>query len=263
MKETVLFDRINQYKTQTLSSLILVVLTVCSAVAQDRQITGKVTESQGASVVPGTNITIKGTTTGTVSNADGTYTITVRDNTATLVFSSVGYTSQDIAVGAKSVIDVDLVPDIKALNEVVVVGYGTQQRKDITGAISSVSAAQIEKVPVTTLDQALQGRSPGVQVTNNDGSPGGGVSVQIRGTGTFGDNSPLYVVDGYPISGGLNTLNPNDIASMEILKDASATAIYGNRASNGVVIVTTKRGKQGALQVSFDAYGSMQAIPKL
>ncbi|WP_310588304.1 TonB-dependent receptor [Dyadobacter sp. CY345] len=263
MKETLLFDRINQYKRLMLSSLFLVVLTLCKAVGQDRQVTGKITESQGASAVPGTNIIIKGTSTGTVSNADGTYSITVRDNTSTLVFSSVGYTSQDVAVGTKSVIDVDLVPDTKSLNEVVVVGYGTQQRKDITGAISSVSAAQIEKVPVTTLDQALQGRSPGVQVTNNDGSPGGGVSVQIRGTGTFGDNSPLYVVDGYPISGGINTLNPSDIASMEILKDASATAIYGNRASNGVVIVTTKRGKQGALQVSFDAYGSVQAIPEL
>ena len=128
MKETVLFERINQYKMLILSSFFLVVLTVCTGFAQDRQVTGKITESQGASVVPGTNITIKGTTTGTVSNADGTYTITVRNSTSTLVFSSVGYTSQDIAVGTKSVIDVDLVPDTKNLNEVVVVGYGTQQR---------------------------------------------------------------------------------------------------------------------------------------
>ena len=245
------------------SSLFLLLLSVCTVVAQSRQITGKVTENNGASSIPGTNITVKGTQTGTVTGADGTYSINVPGNNATLVFSSVGYVSQDIPVGSQSAINVDLVADSKSLSEVVVVGYGTQQRKDITGAISSVSASQIEKVPVTTLDQALQGRSPGVQVTNNDGSPGGGVSVQIRGTGTFGDNSPLYVVDGYPISGGINTLNPNDIASMEILKDASATAIYGNRASNGVVIITTKRGKQGGLQVSFDAYGSMQAIPKL
>ncbi|GAB3641043.1 SusC/RagA family TonB-linked outer membrane protein [Spirosoma arcticum] len=253
--------RINPCKSLTLSAL-LTLFSVCTALAQ-RQITGKVTENQGASGIPGANITVKGTQTGTVSNTDGTFSVSVPNNTATLVFSSVGYTSQDVAVGTQSVVNVDLVADSRSLSEVVVVGYGTQNRRDVTGAISSVSAAQIEKVPVTTLDQALQGRSPGVQVTNNDGSPGGGVSVQIRGTGTFGDNSPLYVVDGYPISGGINTLNPNDIASMEILKDASATAIYGNRASNGVVIVTTKRGKQGGVQVSFDAYGSIQAIPKL
>lgn len=253
--------RVNPYKLLTLSAL-LTLLSVCTALAQ-RQITGKVTENQGADGIPGANITVKGTQTGTVSNTDGTFSVTVPNNAATLVISSVGYTSQDVAVGTQSVVNVDLVADSRSLSEVVVVGYGTQNRRDVTGAISSVSAAQIEKVPVTTLDQALQGRSPGVQVTNNDGSPGGGVSVQIRGTGTFGDNSPLYVVDGYPISGGINTLNPNDIASMEILKDASATAIYGNRASNGVVIVTTKRGKQGGVQVSFDAYGSIQTIPKL
>ncbi|MFD2569512.1 SusC/RagA family TonB-linked outer membrane protein [Spirosoma soli] len=242
---------------------LLMILSIYNVFAQSRQITGKITDAQGNSGVPGVNITLKGTTSGTVSNADGAYSIPVPNNAATLVFSSVGYTAQEVVVGTQSSINISLVPDSRSLSEVVVVGYGTQQRKDVTGAISSVSAAQIEKVPVTTLDQALQGRSPGVQVTNNDGSPGGGVSVQIRGTGTFGDNSPLYVVDGYPISGGINALNPNDIASMEILKDASATAIYGNRASNGVVIITTKRGKQGGLQVAFDAYGSAQAIPKL
>ncbi len=254
---------IRRCKTIVFSPLLLVLFSVCTVFAQSRQITGKVTENKGTSSIPGTNVTVKGTQTGTVTNPDGTYSVNVPGNTATLVFSSVGYVSQEIVVGNQSIINIDLAVDSKSLSEVVVVGYGTQQRKDITGAISSVTSAQIEKVPVATLDQALQGRSPGVQVTNNDGSPGGGVSVQIRGTGTFGNNSPLYVVDGYPISGGINTLNPNDIASMEILKDASATAIYGNRASNGVVIITTKRGKQGGVQVSFDAYGSMQAIPKL
>lgn len=262
MNRTLFFSRASITKLLLVNALLLL-LAICTAQAQSRQLTGKVTENQGASGVPGVNITVKGTQTGTVTGADGTYTISVPNNAATLVFSSVGYTGQDVAVGTQATINVDLVPDNKTLNEVVVVGYGTQQRKDVTGAISSVTSAQIEKVPVTTIDQALQGRSPGVQVTNNDGSPGGGVSVQIRGTGTFGDNSPLYVVDGYPISGGINTLNPNDIASMEILKDASATAIYGNRASNGVVIITTKRGKQGGVQISFDAYGSVQAIPQL
>ncbi len=145
----------------------------------------------------------------------------------------------------------------------MVVGYGTQKRKDLTGAVSSVTAAQIEKVPVTTLDQALQGRSAGVQVTNNDGAPGGGVQVQIRGIGSLGSNSPLYVVDGYPVSGGVNTLNPNDIASIDVLKDASATAIYGNRASNGVVIITTKRGKKNGIQISLDGLTSIQSEPEM
>ncbi len=228
----------------------------------DRTVTGTVVGENGEGV-PGTAILVKGTTIGTTTDVKGGFSLQVPANATTLVFSSVGMEGQEIEIGNRSQLSVTMKDDVKSLDAVVVVGYGTQQRKDITGAISSVSAAQIEKVPITTIDQALQGRSPGVQVTNNDGSPGGGVSVQIRGTGTFGDNSPLYVVDGYPISGGINTLNPNDIASMEILKDASATAIYGNRASNGVVIITTKRGKAGGLQISFDSYASLQAIPKL
>src|SRR5206468_12724097 len=128
--------------------------------------------------------------------------------------------------------------DSRELNQVVVIGYGTQKRKDLTGSVSSIGEAQIKNVPVTTLDQAIQGRAAGVNVTNNDGAPGASVFVQIRGIGSLGSNAPLYVVDGYPITGGLNALNPNDIASIDILKDASATAIYGNRASNGVVIIT-------------------------
>ena len=143
-------------------------------------------------------------------------------------------------------------------------GYGTQKRKDVTGAVSSVSAATIAKVPVTTLDQALQGRAPGVQIINNDASPGGNISVLIRGIGSLasGGNNPLYVVDGYPTTGGINNINPNDIASIDVLKDASATAIYGIRAANGVVIITTKKGAKGKMQVSLDAYVSTQRKPK-
>lgn len=230
--------------------------------AQDRTVTGTVVGENGEGM-PGTAILVKGTTIGTTTDVKGEFSLQVPTTATTLVFSSVGMVGQEVEIGNRSQFSITMKDDVKSLDAVVVVGYGTQQRKDITGSISSVSAAQIEAVPITTIDQALQGRSPGVQVTNNDGSPGGGVSVQIRGTGTFGDNSPLYVVDGYPISGGINTLNPNDIASMEILKDASATAIYGNRASNGVVIITTKRGKAGGLQIAFDSYASVQAIPKL
>ena len=170
---------------------------------------------------------------------------------------------QRIKVGNRHVIDVTLVPDNRQLSQVVVVGYGTQKRKDLTGSVSSIGAAQIEKVPVTTLDQAIQGRSAGVNVINNDGAPGGGVQIQIRGIGSLGNNDPLFVVDGYPIAGGLNTINPNDIASIDILKDASATAIYGNRASNGVVIINTKRGNRNGMQLSLDEVVSIQAEPKM
>lgn len=252
-------------KTFIRQTLLLFGLLIgCSGwlLAQDRTVTGTVVGEKG-DIAPGTSVLVKGTTIGTSTDVKGEFSIRVPASGTTLVFSSVGMMAQEVEIGNRSQVSVIMKDDVKALEAVVVVGYGTQQRKDITGAISSVSAAQIEKVPITTIDQALQGRSPGVQVTNNDGSPGGGVSVQIRGTGTFGDNSPLYVVDGYPISVGINTLNPNDIASMEILKDASATAIYGNRASNGVVIITTKRGKAGGLQIAFDSYASLQAIPKL
>lgn len=229
--------------------------------AQSKVVTGNVKASDDETGLPGARIMIKGTTEGTTTDEDGNFSLSVPAD-AVLMVSSIGYASQEISVGNQTVINIVLAADVLSLQEVVVIGYGTQDRKDLTGSISSVTAAQIEKVPVNTIDQAIQGRSPGVLVTNNDGSPGGSVSIKIRGTGSFGDNSPLYVVDGYPISGGLNNINPNDIATMDILKDASATAIYGSRASNGVVIITTKRGKKDGLQVTFDANTMVQKIPK-
>ncbi len=235
--------------------------TIC-LYAQNRQVTGRVTAGNSDSVLAGVSIRVKGTTNGTTTNNDGTFSITVPGN-ATLAFSAVGYTTQEVAVNNRTSLVVALIQDVQSLQQVVVIGYGTQRRRDVTGSISSVTSAQIEKVPVTTLDQSIQGRSSGVQVTNNDGAPGGGVQVQIRGIGSFGNNDPLYVVDGYPITGGINTLNTNDIASIDILKDASATAIYGNRASNGVVIITTKRGRAGSVQVSLDGLTSIQSMPKM
>ncbi|QNF33389.1 TonB-dependent receptor [Adhaeribacter swui] len=225
-------------------------------------ISGKVVSPAGEAL-PGVTILVKGTTNGTTTGLDGTFSINVPEAAGTLVASYIGYTTKEQPYSGPGTLNITLSDDTKALQEVVVVGYGTQKREDVTGAISSVSAAQIEKTPVTTLDQALQGRSAGVQVTNNDAAPGAGIQVQIRGVGGFGNNDPLYVVDGYPITGGINTLNPSDIASMDILKDASATAIYGNRAANGVVIITTKRGKAGEMQISFDALTSFQTQPKM
>lgn len=262
MKRDLLLFPQNRLPARLFLTVLLAVFAICNSFAQGRTVSGTVTAADEGTAIPGANVIIKGTSRGTVTDVDGKFSITVSDNAETLVISSIGYASQEIVVGDRTNFSVNLAPDIQSLAEVVVIGYGTQERKDVSGAIASVTAAQIEKVPVSTLDQALQGRSPGVQVTNNDGSPGAGITVQIRGTGSFGDNTPLYVVDGYPISGSLNTLNPNDIASMEILKDASATAIYGSRAANGVVIITTKRGKKEGIQVSLDVYSSIQMKPK-
>ncbi|HTI07578.1 MAG TPA: TonB-dependent receptor [Puia sp.] len=243
-------------------ALMLLLMVACQSItfAQGRKVSGKVTSEEGLPLA-GVTVSVKGGTGGTATAADGTYTLTVPSR-AVLVFTTIGYAPQEFSVGDRSTVDIRLSHVSKAMDEVVVVAYGTSKRKDLTGAVSSVTAAQIEKVPVTTLDQALQGRSAGVNVVSNDGSPGAGIQVQIRGVGSLGNNDPLYVVDGYPITGGLNTINPNDIASMEILKDASATAIYGNRASNGVVIITTKRGGKNGVQVSLDGYTSVQSKPK-
>ncbi|MEX8547138.1 MAG: SusC/RagA family TonB-linked outer membrane protein [Mucilaginibacter sp.] len=243
---------------------LFAIFTFYSSYAQDRQITGKVTAGDDGSNLPGVSVQVKGTTTGTVTAANGTYAVSAPAN-ATLVFSFIGYTRQEIAVANRSVINIRLPLDNTTLKEVnvVSVGYGTQRRKDLTGSVSSVTAEQIAKTPVTTLDQAIQGRSAGVQVTNNDGAPGGGVQIQIRGIGSFGTNEPLYVIDGYPVTTGLGSINQNDIASIDILKDASATAIYGNRAANGVVIITTKRGRKDGVDVSIDALTSVQSQPKM
>ncbi len=241
--------------------LLLTIFADVAALAQTRKITGKVSASDNGTMLAGATVKVKGTNTATSTDADGAFTIEAGPN-AILTISSVGYTAQDVPAGSGTALSIKLVTDPQSLSQVVIVGYGSVKRKDLTGAVSSVSADQIAKVPVTTLDQALQGRAPGVQVINNDGAPGGGVQVQIRGVGSLGNADPLYVVDGYPISGGLNTLNPSDIASMEILKDASATAIYGNRAANGVVIITTKRGRKNGTQISVDANTAAQAKPK-
>ncbi len=264
MKKDVLFNKLNNCK-----KLFLVFLLITSAsyvaFAQTRLITGKVTSSDNGTSLPGVSIKVKGSSVAVSSDNSGSYKITVPDN-GVLVFSYIGYTPQEITPRG-TVVNVKLAPSATTLNEVsvVAIGYGTAKRSDLTGAISSVSSATIAKVPVTTVDQALQGRAAGVQVTNNDASPGGNITVLIRGTGSLAGygNGPLYVVDGYPLNtGGINNINPSDIASIDVLKDASATAIYGIRAANGVVIVTTKKGRKDGVQVSFDAYNAFQSKPK-
>jgi TonB-linked SusC/RagA family outer membrane protein len=231
---------------------------------QGQPIKGRVASSESDSSVAGATVTIKGQKISTTTADDGSFTISAPRG-AVLVVSSVGYAPQEITVGNSATLNVRLVSSQQTIQQVVVIGYGQAKRSDVTGAISSVSADQIEKVPVTTLDQAIQGRAPGVQVTQNDAAPGGNVNVLIRGTGSLAinGNQPLYVVDGYPLeTGGINNINPQDIQSLDILKDASATAVYGMRAANGVVIVTTKRGRRSGTQLFADVYEGFQSRPK-
>ncbi len=237
--------------------LVLTLLLSASVWAQNR-LTGRITDNGTA--LPGVSVLVKGTNTGANTDSDGKFSLTIPSNT-TLVVSFIGYVTQEIAVGNRSNIDISLLPDVKTLNEVVVTGYGTQAKRDITGAVASIDSKQLLNVPAANLGQALQGKVTGVTV-GNDNSPGGGVSVRIRGFGTINDNSPLYVIDGMPTKGNLATLNVNDIESMQILKDASAASIYGSRAGNGVVIITTRKGKGGKPKFTYDAYYGQQTPGK-
>ncbi|RRB02908.1 TonB-dependent receptor [Larkinella rosea] len=233
---------------------------------QERTITGRVLSSDDNSPLPGVNVTVKGSTRGTTSDADGNYRLAIPNNNAVLVFSSVGFISQEIAVGARSVVDLQLKVDDRTLNEVVVVGYGTQKKSQLTGAITQVTAKEIQEMPITNLGQALQGRAAGVDVTQTGSKPGTVPTIRIRGRRSFSaSNDPLYVVDGIPLSAGYEDMNPSDVASMEVLKDATATAIYGARGANGVVLITTKRGGQkGKTTVSYDGYvGVSKPLDKL
>jgi TonB-dependent SusC/RagA subfamily outer membrane receptor len=247
--------------------------------AQERSVSGKVKSSDDGSGIPGVNILEKGTTNGTVTDADGSFTISVGAN-ATLVFSFVGYATQEVAVGSQTSLDVSLAADITSLSEVVVIGYGSVKINDATGAVAAVKASDFNGGLISSPEQLIQGKTAGVQITSTSGAPGAGVNLRIRGTSSIrSNNNPLFVVDGVPLAGGvtpgagdvgygtnqdsnpLNFLNPSDIESMNILKDASATAIYGSRGANGVVLITTKGGKgqKGVLEFGSSVSISSQA----
>lgn len=229
----------------------------------EKTITGTVIDLENGEPLPGVNVVVKSTTTGTVTDVDGNYRLTVSDEADTLVFSSVGYVSEEIIIGNRTTIDVQMAPDIQSLSEVVVVGYGAVKKEDLTGSVSQVSEEEITAFPVPTADQALRGRVAGVRVTQNSGSPGARTQIQIRGGNSIlGSNAPLFVVDGFPLTGGIDFLNPADIASIDILKDASATAIYGSRGANGVVIITTKQGREGEGRINIESYYGIQTVRK-
>jgi len=232
-----------------------------SAPLPEFTVRGTVTSEAGERM-PGVNIIEQGTTNGAVTDANGQYVITVSGGDAILVFSFIGYATQQVPINNRTTIDLALPADLPMLDEVVVVGYGTQQKRDVTGATSTVKADEIVKRPLTRVEQALQGTTPGVVVSSNSGQPGTPLSVRIRGANSItGNNNPLYVIDGY-IGGNIESIVPSDIESLEILKDASATAIYGSRGSNGVVIITTRTGKKGEARVNFSTWFSKASIPR-
>ncbi len=245
-----------------LTAILLVVSVGLSA--QNIQVKGIVKDSSTGEAVPFASIQIKGTFTGTTTDAKGAYSINAPAN-GTLVFSFVGYTTQEAAIDGKGIVDVLLVPEAEFLEDVLVVAYGTAKKESFTGSAQTVKGDQIEKRPIANITKALDGMAAGVQTTSGSGQPGAGASVIIRGFGSLNaSQTPLYVVDGVPYDGNLNALNPNDIESMTIIKDASAGALYGARGANGVVIVTTKKGKEGDLKVNFKGNWGVasRAIPR-
>ena len=229
------------------------------AVQQAKKITGTVTDAMGP--VIGANVLEKGTTNGVITDIDGNFTLNVQPG-ATIVVSFIGYQPQEIVVGNQTSFKIQLKEDAELLDEVVVVGYGVQKKKLVTGATVQVKGEDIAKLNTTSALGALQSQTPGVNITSNNGQPGEGFKVNIRGLGTIGDSAPLYVIDG--VAGGdINTLNPADIESVDVLKDAASAAIYGSRAANGVILVTTKQGRMGKLEISYDGYVGWQNVYKM
>lgn len=249
-------------KTTFYRIILCSVFLICASAAQ-AQITVSGTVSDKIGPLPGASVLVKSTTNGVQTDFDGNYTLTDVAEDAVLVFSYIGYQEVEIAVNGKTTIEVILQENAQALDEVVVVGYGTQKRSDVTGAVSSISSESLQQAPVTNPVQALAGKATGVNVTSNSGRPGGSTNVRIRGSNSINaSNGPLYVVDGVIGAGPINYLNPNDIESMEVLKDASATAIYGARGANGVIIITTKRGGKEGGQVTYSSFISIGELAK-
>ncbi len=255
-------------ETVVMLCLLLPAMSLQAMAASKISVSGTVTSQIEDEPLAGASVRIKGTSLGVTTDVDGRYEI-LAEKGQVLQFSYIGYKSKEVTID-RNVINVALDEDRTLLDDVVVVGYGTMKRSDITGSVVSVGADEIKKTIVTSVDQALQGRAAGVQVTQNSGSPGGGISVAIRGVNSLNGNEPLYVIDGVAVDGkssdgktsALSTVNPSDIMSIEVLKDASATAIYGSRASNGVVLITTRHGQAGKTRVTYEGYYALQQIPK-
>ena len=234
--------------------ILLLSLTMNLALNAQKEISGNITDESNGEALPGVNVMVKGTTIGTITDLDGHYAIKISDDQAVLEFSYIGYLTESITVEGQSVIDISLVPDIVSMEEIVVVGYGTMKKSDVTGAIVSVSDDDLKQVKATNIMESIQGKAAGVEITRSSGETGSSTSVLIRGNRTLsGKNEPLYIIDGVQSDRGTD-LNPNEIESIEILKDISSTSIYGAKGANGVIIITTKKGTEGKPKITFSTY---------
>ena len=239
---------------------LLILSIAFSGWAQDFSVKGKVTSDSGETL-PGVNVILKGTTTGIVTDFDGNYQLSVPNGSGVLLFSFIGFDPIEVPINNKSIIDAVLISSVTELDEVIAIGYGTVRKKDLTGSVASVNIGELEKVPNPNLAQALNGRVSGVMVSTAEGAPGASVSIRIRGGGSITQsNEPLYIIDGFPTEDGLDNLDPSDVESIDILKDASSTAIYGARGANGVILVTTKGGKEGETTVNYDGYFGVKQV---
>ena len=250
-------------KTLWLGVLFMVIFCGFTANAQQRiTVSGTVTDAETGQPLPGVTVVEQGTTNGTSADFDGNYSIDVASD-AVLTFSSVGYAAQNVPVNGRSQINLSLSVDSQQLDEVVIVGYGTQTSRKVTGAVQQIDSEELADIPVPQVTQKLQGRLVGVQINQTTGKPGQGIQVRVRGQASIlAGSDPLYVVDGFPIVGDISSINPDEIESISVLKDAASTSLYGSRAANGVVLITTKSGKteQGGFSVSY--YGGVQAVPQ-
>lgn len=253
--------KIIQKKTKYVCLLFLLLLSTAASWAQVN-VKGKITDEKGAGI-SGVTIILKGSNQGTGTDAEGNFSLNVPSGKGTLLVSSIGYITQEMPLNNRTTLNITLVSDVKSLENVVVVGYGTQQKKAVTGAVQTITSKEFKDIPVSQVTQKLQGRLAGVQINQTTGKPGQGMSVRIRGQLSVSAGSdPLYVVDGFPLTGNISTLNPDEIESISILKDAASTSLYGSRAANGVVIITTKKGRRGQTNVSFNTFAGTQHVPK-
>ncbi len=242
-----------KYKLSQMAFFLIAIFYSMTSYGQGTiSVSGSVLDSKNGEPLIGVSVMVKGTASGTITNIDGKFSLQTAPD-ATLIFSYMGYANKEISIGNRKELTVMLEEKSESLDEVVVIGYGVQKKSDITGAISSVSGKDINNVPVASALQALQGKAAGVNIIQNTGAPGGNTTIKIRGTGTINDADPLYVVDGFIVD-GISHLNPNDIANLEVLKDAASSAVYGARAANGVVVITTKSGEQGKTKITFDTF---------
>ncbi|TNF40375.1 MAG: SusC/RagA family TonB-linked outer membrane protein, partial [Bacteroidetes bacterium] len=261
MRKTLNSNRISYIRIVAVIVSVQLIFTF-AAFSQTITVSGKVTDAQTKEGIPGVTVIVKGTSIGTVTNIDGAYSINVPSQNSVIVYSFIGYSTQEISVDGKSTIDVLLEISTTQLDEVVAIGYGTIKKRDITGSVASVKGEELAAIPVASVEQAITGKLAGVQVLATEGSPDAEIKIRVRGGGSITqDNSPLFIVDGFPVN-SINDIASSDIQSIDVLKDASSTAIYGSRGANGVIIVTTRSGKAGKLSVGYNAYYGVKKIAK-